>query len=198
MIAAVILSAGASSRMGTPKSNLKIGDTSFINSILSRLQSCGFKPIIIVTGYHHREIVKSIDKQFGGEILRNPKPEQGQLSSLQVAVRNFDQDITGMLMVLVDHPLVRENTYRELFKSARAHPRAIIVPTFRQQKGHPVYFSRRFFNDLLETPLSMGAREVIRKNMPAVYYLPVSDEGILQDIDTPDDLIKYSDYFFIS
>ncbi len=192
MIASVILSAGASARMGTPKSNLKIGNTTFINSILSKLQSCNATTIFIVTGYHHRQISQAIDSTYICKILHNSHPEQGQLSSLQLAIRNFDQQVTGMLMVLVDHPLVREDTYREVLKSAQANPQAIIIPTYRQQRGHPVYFSRKFFPALLETPLILGAREVIKNNKQFVHSLPVSDPGILQDIDTPADLIKYS------
>ena len=191
MIASVILSAGASARMGTPKANLKIGNTTFINSILIKLHSCGTAGIYIVTGYHHRQISQALDSINHCKILHNTNAEQGQLSSLQLAIRNFDRQITGMLVVLVDHPLVREDTYRELLKSARVNPQAIIIPVYQQQRGHPVYFGRKFFQALLETPLNLGAREVIKKNIQSVYSLPVSDPGIVQDIDTPDDLIKY-------
>jgi molybdenum cofactor cytidylyltransferase len=192
MIASVILSAGASVRMGTPKANLKIGTTTFLNSILYKLKSCGSATIFIVTGYHHRQIVQSLDGTINCKVLHNTHPEQGQLSSLQLAVRNFNRETEGMLVVLVDHPLVREKTYRELFKSARANPQAIIIPTWQQQRGHPVYFSRKFFPALLETPMNLGARNVINNNLEFVHYLPVTDRGILQDIDTPEDLIKYS------
>jgi len=191
MIASVILSAGASARMGTPKANLKIGNTTFINSILIKLHSCGTAGIYIVTGYHHRQISQALDSINHCKILHNTNAEQGQLSSLQLAIRNFDRQITGMLVVLVDHPLVREDTYRELLKSARVNPQAIIIPVYQQQRGHPVYFGRKFFQALLETPLNLGAREVIKKNIQSVYSLVVSDPGVIQDIDTPDDLIKY-------
>ena len=191
MIAGVILSAGASARMGTPKANLKIGNTTFINSILSKLHSCGTAGIYIVTGYHHRQISQALDSINHCKILHNTNAEQGQLSSLQLAIRNFDRQITGMLVVLVDHPLVREDTYRELLKSARVNPQAIIIPVYQQQRGHPVYFGRKYFQALLETPLNLGAREVIKKNIQSVYSLVVSDPGVIQDIDTPDDLIKY-------
>jgi molybdenum cofactor cytidylyltransferase len=191
MITSIILSAGASARMGAPKANLKIGNTTFLNSILTKLHSCGSTGIYIVTGYHHRQISQALDRTNPCKILHNTNAEQGQLSSLQLAIRNFDQQVTGMLVVLVDHPLVREDTYRELLKSARLNPQAIIIPVYQEQRGHPVYFGRIFFQALLETPLTLGAREVIKKNNQSVYALPVSDPGIVQDIDTPDDLIKY-------
>jgi molybdenum cofactor cytidylyltransferase len=191
MIASVILSAGASARMGTPKANLKIGNTTFINCILTKLHSCATAGIYIVTGYHHRQILYELDRTNPCTILHNTNAEQGQLSSLQLALRNFDQQITGMLVVLVDHPLVLENTYRELLESARVNPQSIIIPVYQQQRGHPVYFGRKFFEALLETPLNLGAREVIKKNSQSVFTLPVSDPGIVQDIDTPADLIKY-------
>ena len=191
MIAVVILSAGASIRMGTPKANLKIGSTTFINFILSNLRFCEFNPVFIVTGYHHQEIAAAVHTELNYKILRNPEPQRGQLSSLQVAIRHFSREITGLLMILVDHPLVQEETYQKLFKTARQYPQSIIIPTYRKRKGHPVYFSNDFFPALMETSWTMGAREVIKENMQAVHYLPVLDKGILLDIDTPEDLRKY-------
>jgi molybdenum cofactor cytidylyltransferase len=193
MIAGVILSAGASSRMGTPKSNLSIGNSTFLNTILNRLSSGGFKPLLVVTGYHHREIIDAIDPGYHCRIFRNPHPEQGQLSSLQIAIRNLNPDISGILMVPVDHPLVQEDTYRRIFHLALAHPQNIIVPRYREHNGHPVYFSRKFFPDLLESLPAAGAREIIRNNPADVIRLPLEDQGILCDIDRPEDLSRYRD-----
>jgi molybdenum cofactor cytidylyltransferase len=193
MIAAAILSAGASSRMGVPKANLKIDGTTFLNSILSKINRSGFGPVYIVTGYHHQEIGRMVDPEGKYAILQNQNPAQGQLSSLQLVIRNLNERVAGLLVALVDHPLVGEETYCTLYSTAAAHPDAIILPKFQGRTGHPVYFGRRFFHALLETPLSSGAREVIRKNKGAILHLDVSDDGILRDIDTPEDLKTWTE-----
>ena len=192
MIAAVILTAGASSRMGIPKANLKIGDNTFLNSILYKIQRTGFNPVFIITGYHHQDICQAVDPVGEYKILQNPHPELGQLSSLQLVIRNLTLSVTGLLVVLVDHPLVKEKTYRELYSTALVCPEAIILPKYQDQTGHPVYFSRKFFPALLETSLQTGAREMVRKNQEEIIYLEVADRGIIQDIDTPGDLITYA------
>jgi molybdenum cofactor cytidylyltransferase len=191
MIAAVILTAGASSRMGVPKANLKIGDTSFLNSILSKINRNGFEPVFIVTGYHHQEISRSISPEGTYHILQNLNPEQGQLSSLQLVIRSLSETVTGLLVALVDHPLVQDDTYCKIYFAAKTHPDAIILPQYQGLSGHPVYFSRKFFSALLETPLQSGAREMVRKNQEAIIYLEVPDAGVIRDIDTPGDLITY-------
>ena len=93
----------------------------------------------------------------------------------------------GFVLALVDHPLVELETYQKLYEMAKSKPDNIIIPEFFGQKGHPVYFGRPFFDSILQLPLTDGARVVIHENPDNVMYLPVEDEGILKDIDTPND-----------
>jgi molybdenum cofactor cytidylyltransferase len=190
MIAAVILAAGNSSRMGKPKALLTINDTTFLNSILSRVRISKYRNIIVVLGQHHELIKKSILSKGAYDVIRNQHPEQGQLSSLQLALHCIKEDMIGALVVLVDHPMVSEKTYQLISKMASKQPDSIIVPTFAGRKGHPVYFSRKFFDALLEAPLDQGARYVVTNNKSDVIYVPVNDAGIITDIDTPEQYVQ--------
>jgi molybdenum cofactor cytidylyltransferase len=190
MIAAVILAAGNSSRMGKPKALLTINNSTFLNSILNRARISKYRNIIVVLGQHYELVEKSILPKGAYDVIRNQHPEHGQLSSLQLALRCIKEDIKGTLVALVDHPMVSEKTYRLIFKKANEQPGSIIIPTFRGRKGHPVYFSRKFFAELLKAPLDQGARYVVSNNESEVIYVPVDDAGIITDIDTPEQYVQ--------
>jgi len=186
-IAAVILAAGDSSRMGQPKSLLKIGQSNFHDTILERLAGCPFDPLITVTGKAAAELKKNSRTGKNHLFVNNPKTEQGQLSSLQCALRKLPEDLDGCLVALVDHPLVKKKTYRQLYDIICEDPQRIILPVYRQRGGHPVYFGRKYFSALLQAPLSAGARSVIQKYTDEVFRWTVQDPAVCIDIDTPAD-----------
>jgi len=191
MISAVILAAGDSVRMGEPKALLQLNGQSFIEIIITRLKDAGFEEIMVVAGIHYKNITQHLATERDIRLLNNTNPEQGQLSSLQLAIPELNTVTTGMLMVLVDHPLVTQASYRKFYESAHSHSSNIIVPVYNDKKGHPVYFSRLFFEPLLKAPLSEGARYVVRGNPDAVHLLHLEDPGILKDIDTPEEYERY-------
>jgi molybdenum cofactor cytidylyltransferase len=94
-------------------------------------------------------------------------------------------------MVLVDHPLVSEDTYSLLIHTADKLPDSIIIPEFEGKNGHPVCFGKCFFPELLAAPLDQGARYVVRRNRDRIQKVAVNDPGIIRDIDTIDDYERY-------
>lgn len=184
MIAAIILSAGDSLRMGSPKALLSRENSTFLEVILTRVLKTDYKNIIIVLGHHYDLICSSITFKQEYDILRNPNPEQGQLSSLKLALSKVKDQAQGALLVLVDHPLVSEETYRKIYEQACEKPDSIIIPVYKNRKGHPVYFGRKFFYELAQAPLNQGARYVVHNNESSVIEVPIQDVGIITDIDT--------------
>ncbi|MEJ2545542.1 MAG: nucleotidyltransferase family protein [Calditrichaceae bacterium] len=190
MISGILLAAGDSKRMGKPKQLLPYNGLTFVDSILNKFSEIGCEPIITILGAT-AELICEKTKVHKFQCFRNPNPEEGQLSSLQIAVAHLPEDSEGFIMALVDHPMVKLDTYQKLFEMAKENPGNIIVPEFYGQKGHPVYFGRTFFDSILHLPLNDGARVVLRENPADVMYLPVDDEGILKDIDTPKDFQQH-------
>lgn len=170
--------------MGRPKALLTLQGRYFIDIILTNLQAAGCAPLMAVLG-RQAETIRRQMQTTSFTVHINPHPQNGMLSSLKIAVKQLPSTATGFIMALVDHPLVKPETYRLLWEAAAAHPRQIVIPSYNGEHGHPVYFSRLFFDELLSTPDALGARAVVQQHRAAVHYLPVDDDGILQNIDTP-------------
>jgi molybdenum cofactor cytidylyltransferase len=119
---------------------------------------------------------------------RNPDPSRGQLSSLWVgmdaAVR---QDTDALLVTLVDVPMVQPKTIATVIEEWRRTGALIVRPALGDRHGHPVLFDRAVFPELRAAPLDQGAKVVVRAHAPEVVDVPVSDEGSLVDVDTPQD-----------
>ncbi len=185
-IAGILLAGGNSQRMGHPKALLTYNGFSFIDTILNNLQSAGCQPIISVLGEAGDTICESTSVN-NYECWYNPKPQDGMLSSLKIAIEKLPAECDGFVLTLVDHPAVQLNTYIEIMKLAAENPDRIIIPQFFGKNGHPVFFGRRYFKQLLDTPKDQGARIVVHQHQDNIHFLAVEDSGILKDIDTPEE-----------
>jgi molybdenum cofactor cytidylyltransferase len=187
MIAAVVLSAGESSRMGRPKALLPIEGETFIGRIVASLKRTQVGKILVVLGHNADQLAAAIGP-LPVEILINPNYQLGQLSSLQVAVRNLrpDSDCDGMLMHLVDHPYIDASLVDRMIRQFYESKKDIVVPRCRGKRGHPVLFSRRLFGELLDAPMDQGAKAVVNAHSDATLEMETDEEGITVDIDTPE------------
>ena len=191
MIPAILLSAGDSRRMGVPKALLKLPNgPSFLETIAKNLRAGGFSPVLLVLGKDASTIRPFIPEEIA-QVLVNPHPENGQLSSLQVGIRSLPENAPGCLMALIDHPLIAPETYRQMAGHIRQAPEKIAVPSKDFKKGHPTYFPARFFEEILNTPLEKGARQILKNHPDAIDYVLVKDDGIFVDFDTPEAYKRY-------
>ena len=187
MIGAVILSAGESSRMGRPKALLPINGQTFIEKIVGALKQTSVGKIIVVLGHSAAEMKPRIE-HLPVEILINSDYKLGQLSSLQVAVRNLEKtaDCDGMLVHLVDNPYIDAKLVENMIDRFRATGKLIVVPLHGTRRGHPVLFSRKLFGELLAAPIDQGAKAVVNAHRDDTLEIDTEDVGITLDIDTPE------------
>lgn len=186
-VAGIILAAGESSRMGRDKALLPLGQHSFLEHLAAVLDG-EVEPLVVVLGHHADQIEQQVRLPAAARILRNPDHQLGQLSSLHVALRSVaGRGVNGALVCLVDHPAVTKQVVRALLARFQQTHAAILIPAWRGRRGHPVLFSSRLFDELLHAPLDQGARWVVRRHAEEVETLDVGEEGIVWDVDRPED-----------
>lgn len=192
VLPAVILAAGASTRMGSPKALLRAPDgRPFVARVVRTLTDAGVGPIVVVTGRDHDAIVDAVlsDRpQPVPHFARNPDPGRGQLSSLWVGMDAvLHPDAQGLLMTLVDVPMVAAATVVKVVDAWRRLRAPITRPAIGDRHGHPVIFDRAVFDELRRAPVGEGAKTVVRAHERELVNVPVEDEGCLVDVDTRDD-----------
>jgi molybdenum cofactor cytidylyltransferase len=192
VLAAVILAAGDSTRMGSPKAILDAPDgRPFIASIVRALGAADISDIVIVTGRDHDRVIDALDRDapmVRARVVRNADPSRGQLSSLWIGMdASIGPDTEGLLVTLVDVPLVAPETISRVVDAWRRTRAPIVRPAIGDRHGHPVIFDRALFDELRAAPLESGAKTVVRAHAAEIMDVPVDDEGSLTDVDTPAD-----------
>jgi molybdenum cofactor cytidylyltransferase len=195
MIVAVILSAGESSRMGHPKALLPIDGVRFVEKIVATLKSTDVGSIIVVLGHNAEEIRQKIS-DLPVTILINHDYKQGQLSSLQAAIRHLESSsegssVDGILVHLVDHPYISAGLVNLMINRFYETKKLIVVPRFQGRRGHPVIFSRALFSELLAAGLDQGAKPVVHAHRDETLEIDTEDKGVLIDIDTPEEYRRH-------
>jgi molybdenum cofactor cytidylyltransferase len=192
MLAAVILSGGASGRMGSPKALVAYQGRPFLEHLLAVTEHPQIGVRRVVLGAHAEPIAKSI-ALAGDEIVINDQWESGQLSSIQAAIRSLPakeglpDGTDGILLCLIDHPLISKALVNELIEQFYATPGKIVLPTYEGRRGHPLIFPAALYQELLEAPADKGARAVVWAHAPAgVLELPTNEEGCVLNLNDPE------------
>lgn len=193
MISALVLAAGKSERMGSPKALLPISGRTFLENILDAISRTSIEETVVVVGHHRKEIDAAVkltsaerkrDSAQPQKLVFNADYEKGMITSFQTGIRSLSWDTSGAFLFLVDHPLVEPATIELMI--ANLAPNRIVLPTFEGRRGHPVLFSSEVLQEILALPSSEGANIVVRKDPDRIFEVPVNTPGILVDVDTPE------------
>lgn len=185
---AVVLAAGASRRMASPKYALLLpGGETFVGRIASTLRSAGCDPVIVVVRAGTERAV--FDALAGmaecTTLVTNPDPDRGQFSSIQIGVRACDPAVEPVLLTLVDLPLVSVETVRDLYAAWHRTPAPLVRPARAHEHGHPILLGRSAVEALRTASPDSNAREVLGRFRDTAVNVAVNDEGAFDDIDTP-------------
>jgi molybdenum cofactor cytidylyltransferase len=191
MISGILLAAGESRRMGSPKALLHYQGKTFIERICHAYLTSGVDELIVVLGARADELRRAIPAHPRLRTVENPRYFQGQLSSLMTGIGALSSESEAAVVNLVDHPLISAQTISALISSFRESPLPILIASYNGKRGHPVLFSKQVYGEILAAPLDQGAKVVVRKDPSRVRELPLYDPGILADIDTPEDYRRY-------
>ena len=185
MLAAVILSGGASQRMGSPKALLPYQGRPFLEHLLDVTHHPKISARRVVLGVHAEPIAKAIHLA-ADEVVINGDWEKGQISSIQAGLKSLPDGLDGILLCLVDHPLISANLVADLVAAFYASQAPIVLPLFEGRRGHPVIFSAKLFSELQAAPQDVGARAVVWAHRAEIHQFPTNEEGCVLNLNDPD------------
>jgi molybdenum cofactor cytidylyltransferase len=185
-VAAIILAAGRSTRMGGPNKLLaELGGKALVRIVTEQALASKAKDVIVVTG-HQAEQVEQALQGLKVKFVRNPDFASGLASSVKTGIAAAPENADGAVVCLGDMPLIDARLIDRLIETfAPDRGNLIAVPVSDGRRGNPVLWSRRFFNELMTLDGDIGARHLIAKHGEAVAEVPVEGHGAFLDIDTP-------------
>jgi molybdenum cofactor cytidylyltransferase len=188
-IAAVVLAAGRSTRMGAVNKLIaEIGGKPLVRIVAEQALASSARPVIVVTG-HERERVEAALDGLPVRLVHNPDYADGLGTSLKAGIAAVPAEADGAVVCLGDMPQVSGALIDRLIAAFDPERGAlVVVPTTGGRRGNPVVWSRRFFHDLMRIQGDIGARHLIGAYAEAVVEVPVADDAALIDVDTPESL----------
>jgi molybdenum cofactor cytidylyltransferase len=188
-IAAIVLAAGRSTRMGGPNKLLaEIGGKPLVRIAAEQALASRAAPVIVVTGHEHERIGAAL-AGLSVKLVHNPDFASGLGGSLKAGIAAVPADVDGAVVCLGDMPQVDAALIDQLIAAFDPEKGALaVVPVFDGRRGNPVLWSRRFFPELMTIEGDVGARHLISRYNEAVVEVPVTGKAALVDVDTPEAL----------
>jgi molybdenum cofactor cytidylyltransferase len=190
MLAAAILAAGESKRMGQPKALVPFQGSTFVDHLIAatRHERVGITRVVLGAGAEGIRANLKIDPAW---IVVNADWVTGQLSSIQAAIRSLPAGGTeGILVCPVDHPLVSAHLVEQLIAAFGAGGKLIVLPKHHGRRGHPVLFNAAVYEELLGASLEVGAREVVWNHAAEVTEVETEEEGVILNLNDPETVRK--------
>ena len=190
-IAAVILGAGRSTRMGGPNKLLaEIGGRPLVRIAVEQALASRARPVVVVTG-HQRDKVEAALEGLDVQRVHNPNFAEGLSTSVKAGLVAVPDDVDGAIVCLGDMPQVSAPLIDKLIAAFDPERGAlVVVPTIDGKRGNPVVWARRFFPELMALDGDIGARHLIGRYPEAVSEVPLTDTAALVDVDTPEALVR--------
>jgi molybdenum cofactor cytidylyltransferase len=193
MISAIILAAGKSARMGENKLLMSWGNVKVIEKVIQTIQSASIQDIILVTT---AEIASQLTNHELQIVINETKHEM--LSSIQLGFQNLTPEdlgevpkAEGALICLGDQPQVEERSVRSVCEAYQKSKSNIVVPSYQMRRGHPWLVARPLWDDLLKMHSNQSPRDFLNSHADEIEYVNLDTATILQDLDTPQDYLKY-------
>ncbi len=189
MIVGIILSAGESKRMGTPKQLLPWGKTFILQQVIDNAAASRLGKILLVLGSRADEIASKITLSPKTSIVINHHFKDGMGSSVKCGVKNAPADSEAFMLLLGDQPFITPAIIDLVLDDYQNNNRGIVIPVYHGKRGHPVIFDAKYQQELLAIA-AQGARVVVNNHSPDILEVHLDAPEILTDIDTPQDYQK--------
>jgi molybdenum cofactor cytidylyltransferase len=191
-VAAVLLAAGAGSRMGNkPKSLLELDGVPLIRRQIIALQGAGVTELVVVLGHHAKQIAPLLQDMAVTWVI-NPNPEASPVSSQRLGLQSLSGQTNAVLMALADQPLMDAQDMQQLLEAFLQRPEGanLLFPRVQGQPGNPVVFTVQVRSDILACPAQVGCKQWRQLHATQVHALDCDNLHFVQDLDTPEDIQK--------
>jgi molybdenum cofactor cytidylyltransferase len=187
-VAAILLAAGKSRRMGCCKQLLPLGGSTVIARSIGALVAGGVGKIVVVVAEEWNEVATAI-RDYPVRIVANPACEGDMSSSVRAGRNVLTAEASGVIVSLCDYPLVSAGTITSLIEQHGNSPGRSIIPCYKGRRGHPLLIPRDILDELGE---EQTLRDLLRCNPGRIRCLDVDDPGVLLDMDTPEEYHRIS------
>lgn len=195
-LSAIILAGGYSMRMKQFKPLLPLGDSTVIENTINVFRNSGIHDITVVIGYRANDI-KSLLDRIGVRWVYNKNYHEGMYSSVVAGLTSIPDYKKGFFLLPADMPLVKKDTIQELIRVYNSKDYNIVYPTYKGLRGHPPLISSNLFPAIKNWQGEGGLRALLSQYQKMAAQVEVMDEGILMDMDTPEDYIKLCKSFML-
>ena len=186
MIAAAILAAGESRRMGSPKALLDYHGKTFADHLVEVTKHPRIGVLRVVLGAKAEEIRARISLD-GDCIVVNEAWTNGQLSSIHAAIRSLSEiETEGLMLCPVDHPMISADVVARIIAAFDESGKDIVLPVYKGRRGHPVIFRANLYEELLAASPELGARQVVWAHAGDIAEVMVDEEGVVLNLDDPE------------
>jgi molybdenum cofactor cytidylyltransferase len=173
--------------MGSPKALLPYQGRPFLEHLLEVTAHREIGARRVVLGADAEPIAKAVNLK-PDEVVINHDWEKGQLTSIQAALRSLPPGTEGILLCLIDHPLISAALVQDLIEQFQKTRKPIVLPLYEGRRGHPVIFAASLYDELVRAPLETGARAVVWAHQSDVEEVPTNEEGCVLNLNDPETL----------
>jgi molybdenum cofactor cytidylyltransferase len=189
MTVGIILSAGESKRMGTPKQLLPWGSTFILQQVIDNAAASHLEQIILVLGCRAGEIADQINVSPKTRVVINNDYREGMSSSVKCGIEKAPVGAAAFMLLLGDQPFIVPAIINRVLDEYQKNKYGIVIPVYNGKRGHPVIFDAKYKAELLAIA-DRGAKAVVNNHLYDILEVPLEVPEILTDIDTPQDYRK--------
>lgn len=186
VVAAVVLAAGQSQRMGAPKMVLPWGKKTIIAQVVSSLMKADINTIVVVTG-GDRQLVESALSGYDLLTVFNPAFSLGMVKSLQTGISAMSTRVDAALVVLGDQPQIQVEVVKRIISIHKMQREKIVLPSYANRRGHPWILPRNYWPEINQMQPHRTMRDFLNMHAREIIYVDARDDSVLRDIDTPDE-----------
>jgi len=186
---ALILAAGESKRMGSPKMLLIFNGKTMLENVIKNVSGSEIDNILVVLGAE-KEKLEELVSRLPVKYCFNENFRQGMLSSVKHGIHNLPSDLEAVLVFQGDQPLISSEIINGIINAYRSSGKGLVMPVFGNKRGHPLLIDRKYIKEVEKIDDSIGLRSLAYTFSEDVLEVETTDQGVLRDFDTYEEYKK--------